>query len=60
MVDAILRIVPTFMSLRVATEAIKLVPKKREKPSVKKFVKGFTNITVGTALTRETAKFIGS
>ena len=54
----ILRIVPGLMSLAIAGEALKLIPKKKIKIKPKKLVKGFTNILVGTALINPTASVI--
>ena len=55
----ILKIIPGLMSLAVAGEALKLIPKKKAKiTKPKKIVKGFANIIIGTALINPTASVI--
>lgn len=47
-------------SLALVGEAVKLVPKKKPKIKPKKLIKGFTNILVGLALLKPTARIIQS
>lgn len=57
MANGIIKIVPTMMSLAVAANAYKLAKKKKKR--AKDFVSTGTTSIVGTAMTAETAKFMG-
>lgn len=58
----VLRIIPGLQSLAVMSRAVGLIPKKPFKPlkkdKPKKMVKGFFDITVGTALIKPTSAMI--
>ncbi len=59
MSKAILRIIPTMQSLRLVSEAHKMIPKVKKKIDTKKqmgrFLKGTSRILVGIPLMKETA-----
>jgi len=60
-VKPVLRVAVGMQSLAVLGKAVKMVPKKIGKPiKPLKMVKGFTDILVGTALIKPTAKLVES